>query len=264
MSEAKQIQSRMADHWERESAARARKHAERVPETRIQEGEMVLMAKAFYEKGQGVLLPQCDGPYVVVKTPTAHTAVLEDPLTREPYRKGLPVSVARLVRFRFPPAWAEPLAEEIECQDKIFHSIKVGEFVACEPKTSQYHRVHVGRIERIWYEEKQAEVTLYHVAPGGRTGPWQRRRWEVWTKESGEVRREVVTSSEIVCKVELVEGALTPDSLERLVTHGIDAGTQPRRDHTLPPRSIQRCTHIAHDPEWQLFGKAYSSDNRII
>ena len=124
-------------------------------------------------------MPQCDGPYVVVKTPTTHTAVLEDPLTREPYRKGLPISMGRLVRFRFPLAWAEPLAEEIEGQDDIFHNIKVGEFVACEPKTSQYHRVHVARVERIWYEEKQAEVTLYHVAPGGRTGPWQRRRWEV-------------------------------------------------------------------------------------
>ena len=68
----------------------------------FKEGDLVLLHKPFYERGQGVILPQCDGPYSILSLPTAHTAILGDALSGEVYNHGKPLSVARLVRFHFP------------------------------------------------------------------------------------------------------------------------------------------------------------------
>ena len=90
-------------------------------------------------------------------------------------------------------------------------------------------------MDRPFWEQGLVQVTLYHIPPTARFGPWQRRPWEVW-QEDGRDRSELLAASEVVCKVELTNSALTQDSLERLAAFGIDTGTQPSRDSTLPPR----------------------------
>ena len=92
-------------------------------------------------------------------------------------------------------------------------------------------------MERVFQGQEQAEVTLYWVPPGKRSGPWQARTWYPWADELGAVRREVVTQDEFVCIVQLQNDALTPESLEQLTLHGINASATPHRDSSLPPRS---------------------------
>ena len=116
-------------------------------------------------------------------------------------------------------------------------SLKVGDMVACEPRISQNKRVFIARVDRVHSQQELIQVTLYHVPPPARFGPWQRRPWEVW-QEHGQIKSELLPMSEIVCKVELRNGALTLESLETLGSCGINTGTQPSRDSTLPSRQI--------------------------
>ena len=108
VAETKEINSRLGDHWAHAAEVRARRHAEAHPYKPFNVGDMVLLSKPFWEKGAGLILPHCDGPYVITQLPTIHTAILEDPLTGENYHHGQPISVARLLRFNFPKEWSGP------------------------------------------------------------------------------------------------------------------------------------------------------------
>ena len=55
-------------------------------------------------------------------------------------------------------------------------------------------------------------------------------------QEDGKARKELVPEQEMLCEVKLKDQALTMESLELLAVFGIDVGTQPRRDKSLPPR----------------------------
>ena len=79
------------------------------------------------------------------------------------------------------------------------------------------------------------EASLLRTAEAGRSGPWQRRRWDFWMDAQGKARRELIPEREILCEVSLRDQALTPESLERLAVFGVDVGTQPHRDRSLPP-----------------------------
>ena len=152
------------------------------------------------------------------------------------FQKGRPVSVARLIRFNFPVDWAGPESVESGGTGGEIKDLKVGDFIAVEPRITQYTRVYIARVDRPFHGQDLVEVTLFHVPTQGRYGPWQRRVWEVWL-DGGRPRSEVLTASEVLCKVTLVNGALTQTSLEELVMLGCAVGTQPGRDATLPPRS---------------------------
>ena len=149
---------------------------------------MVLLSKLFWEKGAGLILPHCDGPYVITRLPTVHTAILEDPLTGENYHHGQPISVSRLLRFNFPRDWSgpEPSSAEIEANQDLVEKLSVGSFVAVQPDLPGLsRRIYVGRVERTFPAERIAEVVLFRTADTRRSGPWQRRRWDIWMREDG-------------------------------------------------------------------------------
>jgi len=201
---------------------------------------MVLLSKPFGEKGAGLILPQCDVPYIITHLPTAHTAVLEDPTTLETYHHGQPISISRLVRFQFPAEWAGPelTPEDAAANQDLVSKLRVGSFVAVEPDLPGYRgRIFLGRVERTWPAERLAELSLLRTS-NSQAGPWQRRRWDLWMQEDGKARKELIPEQEMLCEVKLRDQALTEESLDHLAVFGIDVGTQPRRDKTLPPRRV--------------------------
>ena len=238
VSETKRINSCLSEHWNSESALRARKHGEAKSEPDFTPGELVLLAKPFYEKGTGVILPQCDGPYVIYKLPTPHIVLLHDTLTNESVCDGKPVAVSRLIRFKFPHDWAGAEVQDVEDRENMMNGLKPGMFIAVSPKTSFFNRIHVARVERPFVGQELCEVTLYTVPKGNRTGPWQARRWVIWQNEDGTPKREVITKGEFITKVSLVNDALTQESFETLTMHGVPAGEQPRLDSSLPPKRM--------------------------
>ena len=237
VGESKYITETLSDHWAAEAAVRARKHSESVKEAVFEAGELMLLTKPFYEKGLGVILPQADGPYLVTRVLSAHTVILADPMSGEPIQGGRPLSVSRLIRFKFPTDWAGPEAVEVENEPDTMETYRRGMFLCVSSQSSQYRRVYVARVEAIFAAQGQAEVALYWVPPKGRSGPWQARIWTPWLDDLGVPKKEVVTKDEIICQVELKDGALTQASLEKLTLHGVPATGQPRRDATLPPQT---------------------------
>jgi len=233
VEETKRLSASLADHWTQQAASRARKHGEKTRTPDFQEGELVLVTRPFWEKGVAVILPQCDGPYSISRMVGSHTCLLIDPLSQEPAFDGKPVSLARLIRFRFPADWAGAEALELPSTSASFASVQIGAIVACLPRVCPPGRVFLGRVDRLYRNHTMLEVTLMHVAPAHRTGPWTARRWEVWT-DSGAPRREVITADEYICTVNLREGALDLASLETLSGHGLNVSLQPRRDASLP------------------------------
>ena len=99
---------------------------------------------------------------------------------------------------------------------------------------SDQDRVHVARVERIYADQALCDIAVHTVAPECRTGPWQARRWSIMTDDTGSPKRGVISPCELLCPVTLVGGALSLDSLERLVAAGVPACGQPRRDSALP------------------------------
>ena len=192
VSESKYISETLSDHWAAEAALRARKHSESVKEAVFEPGELVLLTKPFYEKGLGVILPQADGPYLVSRVLSSHTVVLADPMSGEPLQGGRPLSVSRLVKFKFPADWAGPEAVEADDESGSVERYRKGMFLCVASPHSQNGRLHVARIEAIFAAQGQVEVSLYWVPPKGRTGPWQARVWTPWLDESSMPKKEVV------------------------------------------------------------------------
>ena len=116
--------------------------------------------------------------------------------------------------------------------------LKVGNFVAVETKLDQHTQIFVARIARIFAANRQLEVTVYQVPTDQRYGPWNRRTWHVRTDSSNALSCIVVPDTELLCKVELVEGALSEESLERLAHCGVNVGQMPSRDKAMPARSM--------------------------
>jgi hypothetical protein len=234
VSESKELCSKLQDHWESEAAQRARRHAEAKPEPKFVEGDLVLVYKPPFERGTGAILPQCDGPFRICRLPTLHTAVLEDVTTQDLFMKGRPVSVSRLIAFKYPSQYAVRDPTEIPSGSAALQGLKVGGYIAVEPRSSQFKRIHVARVDRIFVDQLMAEVSLMEIPRDQRFGPWERRPWHIWMTATGEPRKEVVSPEEILCQVELVNSALTPSSLEALAVLGIASGVMPGRDKSLP------------------------------
>jgi len=227
VAESKEINSELEEVWRRNAEQRARRHGEQSRLDSFTPGRLVLISKPFYERGQGVILPQCDGPYVVLARPSSHTAILGEALTGETAFYGKPVSIARLVAFDYPLECAFPTREEMT-SDELLESLRKGDMVAVRYAS----RVHVAYVERVFREQNQVELTVYEVPADCRFGPWVNRRWEI-KNVSGQPVREVFPASEILCRVSLSNGALTNESLEKLSAQGLSTGLVPTRDKAI-------------------------------
>ena len=123
-------------------------------------------------RAQEQFLPQCDGPYTIVRLPTVHTAILEDSLSGEPLTGGRAVTVTRLVKFSFPQQWSGPESAELARGEGLVESLRPSDLIAVGVNTYQKSRVHVARVERTFPHQGQVEVVLYHVPKGEWFGPW--------------------------------------------------------------------------------------------
>ena len=84
VAEAKRLTHSLGEHWATTAATRARRHEEKRSAVRAFEvGELVLLAKPFYEKRIAAILPQCSG-FFLMQSVAGHTAQLADPTSGEP------------------------------------------------------------------------------------------------------------------------------------------------------------------------------------
>ena len=113
--------------------------------------------------------------------------------------------------------------------------LKVGDLIAIERRVGLKPQAHVARVLRTFIGNGYANVELYSVPSTERFGPWVRRKWSVLTDELGS-KQEVVPESEILCTVNLVEGALDSPSLEKLALLGVPISGVPRLDSAMPGR----------------------------
>ena len=239
VGEASKISAELEVICEEKADARERKQAECVREANFVEGELVLLRKPFYEKGEGVILPQADGPYAISCVLDPHGVTLEDPLTGESSCHGNRIATARLIRYDFPQEWAAvDLQEDIAPK----FAVVVGAMVAVRSSIGRNApRVHVGRIERLFPAQDQMEVVLFEIPRGSRLGPWTRRPWSVKLDPvTNAVIKQVYASNEVVAPVELKDCALTQRSLELLSAAGVDVSPVPTLDATLPDVIIRQ------------------------
>ena len=167
-------------------------------------GELVLVKKPFYEKGQGLILPQSDGPYQILKVQDQYGVLLGDPITGEPAYGATRVATARLIKFHYPADWASIDFERDRDQVSNSRELRVGSMVAVlSTRGRQEPRVFLARVESFSAAQEQATVVLFEVPKGERYGPWHRRRWEVKTDAAGAVVKETVPYGEILSLIHI-------------------------------------------------------------
>jgi hypothetical protein len=224
--ESKRLSSELHVHFAEAAAKTARLLAETTPMPVFEVGQLVLVQKPFYEKGAGMILPQCEGPLEIVKATDRHTVTLMDPLTHEPYQGGQRISNARLVLFDFPKQWILEGTEDSAVTAKT--EFKRDCWIAVETVLGGRSRVFVARVLKVFEVGAQLEVALHTVPQGQRYGPWIRRPWEP-------SETKIVSTSEVLCFVELEHKALTASSLESLSKAGVSM-TQPLLEKSFPGR----------------------------
>ena len=227
VTESQRLTDALATKHQDAAAARSQKQKETKNFVRFQPGQMVLLQKPFYEKGQGLILPQCDGPFLIDRLHNDHTAILSDPLSGASYLGGQRVSTMRLVLFQYPLDALGDHFEELAETPTL--PLTAGDHVALELKSQK--RVQVGKIVRLFEVGGQAELDFFEVPAGERYGPWLRRPWFPLGK------LVVVPRAEILCTVDLADRALTAGSLEKLEALGIRVSGQFHDEKLLPGRT---------------------------
>ena len=231
VEEANVIKTTLNEMWVEQAKARTRKMAETTRPPPFKEGDVVLVTKPHYERGTGMILPKCDGPYVIDRLLDAHVCTLVDAVSGRPFQKGQRISLARLVLYKYPKQF---IVTEVE--DTVtgldLSTLKPGTFVAVEHNS----RTHVARVSRTFPANDMLEVDMFEVDERERFGPWNRRKWKLCTDHLGAPRREIIPRVEVLSEVVLQDGALTDKSVEDLTLLGVPVSTVPHRDKTMPGR----------------------------
>ena len=105
ISESRELEATLSEHWTAQAESQMKQHEEKTNQPSYVEGDVVLVSKPLYERGTGAILPQSDGPYIIARLPTPHTAILEDIYSGDLYQHGKPVAVVRLIRYAYPVDW---------------------------------------------------------------------------------------------------------------------------------------------------------------
>ena len=193
-----------------------------------------MVTKPFWERGTGMLLPQADGPFVVASVLDHHLCTLKDAVSHEPFMDNQHISLARLIRFKYPVDCVG-----VESADPplglTLSDLKKDDMVAVERRVGPKPQVHVARIVRTFVGNGYANVEIWAVGQADRFGPWSRRQWSVLADELG-AKYEVIPESEILCKVNLVENALDAPSLEKLALLGVPVSGAVKHDAAIPGR----------------------------
>ena len=177
VAESKRLSSELRSYFVEESAKTQQRQAESTPRLDFAVGQLVLVRKPFYEKATGLILPQCSGPYEILKLPDQHNAVLVDPLTGFSFQGGKYVGTSRLAVFNFPTHWLQEDQEEL-FEAQAHQELEPKDFVAIDVVISGRSSVHVARVMRFFEVGDQIEVQLHAVPAGSRFGPWERRPWK--------------------------------------------------------------------------------------
>ena len=193
-------------------------------------GDLVLLAKPFYERGVGMILPQSDGPYLVDTVHNDHTCTLLDAVSQTPYMQGSAISLARLIRYNYPVEFVGESADDPPNLSFCFDELRSGDFVAVKVQ----RRVFVGKIARLFFTSKLVQIELWEVDSNERFGPWARRKWVPYLDGAGAQHVDIFHESDLVCVVTLSNQALTEKSLEDLAVLGVPVGVQPTRDKSMP------------------------------
>jgi len=193
----------------------------------VKEGELVLLRKPFYERGNGLILPQADGPYRVHRVFGSHSVQLAELTSGVLLMNGKAVATSRLVRFAYP---AEIAVEDLR-PELAETSFSLGDYLVFETQLSGRPRTTVGKILRVHAVGSQLEVQRFEVPEHERFGPWLRRPWT-----PADLAPEMISFQEVIAKVDMTDGVLTTDDLSALEHQGV-AATASGREKLLPGRS---------------------------
>jgi hypothetical protein len=159
VTESRRVSDALATKADAVAKARSQKQKEGKTFVRFSAGQMVLLQKPFYEKGQGLILPQCDGPYLVARVHNDHTVILADPLPGASYLGGQRVSTMRLVHFHYP---FEALGDHFdEAAEAPALPLAAHDFVCIELRSQK--RIQVCKVIRVFEVGGQLEVDLFEV-----------------------------------------------------------------------------------------------------
>ncbi|CAE8584543.1 unnamed protein product [Polarella glacialis] len=170
-----------------------------------------------------MILPQCDGPYLIDTMRNDHAVRLVDVLSGDTVMGGKRVATSRLIKFHFPAEYANQGDEDMQTDT---HDYKVGEFVLVDLPSGRGSAVHVCKIVQLFQVGEQAQVSVYEVPNGERYGLWRRRPWKV----TGAI--EVVGLAEILMSTDLINDALPARTLDLLAPFGINV-SEPNKEKTL-------------------------------
>ena len=218
------------DRWEADERDRMEawyNEGRRATRLKFKKGDLILLAKGNPERlTGGKLMPQADGPYEITEMKGEHNATLVHSISGEKILEGRPQTTARFVYFGFPkelivpqPGLDKPAEYEFGSgmSEEELQNIFPGDVVAYVIEKEGEELVGL-----LLCEGKQEAQKMMSgkdlVAPG--PGSWGQRIWQLQTDEGVE-RRNQISYSDLLCRIELQNNRLANGSLDALRTKGV-------------------------------------------
>jgi hypothetical protein len=151
---------------------RMEQHAKIVHPRKLEVGQLVMVEKAFFERGLAKLTPRCDGPFRVACLPDAWGAILADPVTGVEVFRGDRIAMDRICVFHY-PADIELGADTGTKEQQ--QDIVIGNIVAWAESSNKVLRL--GMVQQIM--EQEGQVMIRTLKADDRSGPMARRQWRL-------------------------------------------------------------------------------------
>ena len=181
----------------------------------IEEGSLVVVERAYFERDLKRLVSNCDGPFLVERC-DAYGAILLDPVTRVECFEGKRVALERCIIYNYPMMDLEKGNEQLE---EIVEDFRVDDMVVYVERVKAKHVV-MGKVKEVLGAEGLINIERWVVRAPENFGPLARKIWE---KKEEEGLKELEAS--VCVKVELDEhNVITAASIERIQKAGLPAG----------------------------------------